>query len=79
MYQPNHTNERVRYRFEASAAVPFNVDFHQGSTVEYPVKIDRISDAASIFMASSAANFCWMWSTETAETVVVHGELVRMK
>jgi hypothetical protein len=73
------SDERVRYRFEASVAVPFNVHFHRGSTVEYPVKIDKTSVAASIFTASSAEDFCWMWTNETAETVVVHGELVRMK
>jgi len=73
------TDERVRYRFEASAAVPFNVHFHRGGTVEYPVKIDKTSDVASIFTASSADDFCWMWTNETAESVVVHGELVRMK
>jgi hypothetical protein len=73
------SDERVRYRFEASAAVPFNVHFHRGGTVEYPVKIDKTSVAASIFTASSAQDFCWMWTNETAETVVVHGELVRMK
>src|SRR5207253_3824196 len=69
------TDERVRYRFEASAAVPFNVHFHRGGTVEYPVKIDKTSDVASIFTASSADDFCWMWTNETAESVVVHGEL----
>jgi hypothetical protein len=73
------TDERVRYRFEASAAVPFNVHFHRGSTVEYPVKVDKTSDAASIFTASSAEDFCWMWTNETTETVVVQGKLVRMK
>ena len=73
------SDERVRYRFEASAAVPFNVHFHSGSTVEYPVKIDRTSDSASIFTAPSKQDFCWMWTNETTETVVVQGELVRIK
>jgi hypothetical protein len=59
--------------------VPFNVHFHRGSTVEYPVNSDNASEAASIFTASSAQDFCWMWTNETAEIVVVHGELVRMK
>jgi hypothetical protein len=73
------TDERARYRFEASAAVPFNVHFHRGNTVEYPVKIDKTLDAASIFAAPSKQDFCWMWTSETTETVVVQGELVRMK
>jgi hypothetical protein len=73
------SDERVRYRFEASAAVPFNVHFHRGGAVEYPVKIDKTTDAASILTASSEQEFCWMWANETAETVVVRGELLRMK
>ena len=73
------SDERVRYRFEASAGVPFNVHFHRGGAVEYPVKIDKTSDAASTFTASSAQDFCWMWTNETTETVVVQGELVRIK
>ena len=67
------SDERVRYRFEASAAVPCNVHFHRGSTVEYPVKIDKTSETASIFTASTAQDFCWMWTNETAETVVCTG------
>jgi hypothetical protein len=71
------SDELVRYRFEGSATVPFNVHFHRGTSVEYPVKIEKTSDVASI-MASSAQDFCSMWMNETAETVVVRGELVRM-
>ena len=71
-------DERLRYRFEASTAVPFNVHFHRGNSVEYPVKVERTSKETSIFTASSAEEFCWMWTNETAEIVVIQGELVRV-
>ena len=71
--------ERLRYRFEASAPVPFNVHFHRGDSVEYPVKIDKTSHEASIFAAQSAEEFCWMWTNGTPDAVVVQGELIRTK
>ncbi len=71
--------ERLRYRFEASAPVPFNVHFHRGNSVEYPVKIDKTSNEVSIFAAQSAGEFCWMWTNGTQDAVVVQGDLIRTK
>jgi hypothetical protein len=71
--------ERLRYRFEASVPMSFNVHFHRGNSVEYPVKIDGTSTEASIFAAQSAEEFCWMWTNGTLDVVVVQGELIRTK
>ncbi len=32
--------ERIRYRFRATGAVDFNIHYHRGKDVHYPVKVD---------------------------------------
>ena len=67
--------EVVRYSFEASAAVDFNVHFHRGDTVNYPVKKDAISKLEGSFTAPSREEFCWMWSNRSSSPVSIRGEL----
>jgi hypothetical protein len=71
--------ERVHYRFNASASVDFNVHFHRGDAVDYAVKKERVREGASTFNAPSAQDFCWMWANRTPETVVVQGEIIRKR
>jgi hypothetical protein len=69
----------VRYRFKVSAVVDFNVHFHRGDAVEYPVKKDGVTEEASSFVAPSVEEFCWMWSNRNTSLVVVQGEIAPRK
>jgi hypothetical protein len=71
--------EVVRYRFQVSAVVDFNVHFHRGNAVEYPVKKDGVTEDASNFVAPSVEEFCWMWSNRNASPVIVEGEIAPHK
>ena len=55
----------------------FNIHFHRGKDVVYPVKADAVSRAAERFTAPSAEEFCLMWTNGTAAMVTVKGTLSR--
>ena len=67
--------EVVRYRFQVSAVVDFNVHFHRGDAVEYPIKKVGITDEVSTFVAPSGEEFCWMWSNRNTSPVIVQGQI----
>ena len=71
--------EVVRYRFQVSAVVDFNVHFHRGDAVEYPVKKEGVTEEASTFVAPSVEEFCWMWSNRNTSPVIVQGEIAARK
>ena len=65
----------VGYAFEASAPVDFNVHFHRGKDVEYPVQRTDVRAADERFTASSTEEFCLMWTNRGAAVVTVTGRL----
>ena len=65
----------IGYAFEATAPVDFNIHFHRGSDVEYPVKADQVRQADEQFVASSAEEYCLMWTNRTAQPVTIRGAL----
>ena len=71
------TGELVRYSFRATQTVDFNIHFHRGNAVDYPVKLGNIAQSTSTFVAQSEEKYCWMWTNRAPEPVVVEGELVR--
>ena len=68
-------NGSVAYAFEASAPVDFNIHFHRGNEVEYPVKSDQVRHADARFVAASAEEYCLMWTNRTAASLSVRGTL----
>jgi len=65
----------VRYAFEATGPVDFNIHFHRGNDVDYPVKADQVRQADARFVAPSAQEYCLMWTNRTAAPVAVSGTL----
>ena len=62
----------VRYRFEADAAVDFNIHTHRGEEVIYPVKQDAVARIEFIdFKPDRGADWCWMWTNRNAQPVTV--------
>jgi hypothetical protein len=63
------------YGFESSAPVDFNIHFHRGNDVVYPVKSDGAQRAEDRFTAPSTEEFCLMWTNRTPDMVTVKGRL----
>ncbi len=67
----------IRYRFEAAAALDFNIHHHRGNDVLYPVKRDGIARAQAVFRAPASGDYCLMWTNTGRVQVRVAGEVVR--
>ena len=52
---------KLSWSFKAEAALDFNVHFHEGNDVRYPVKQDQVTQAQGVFDAPGAQDYCWMW------------------
>jgi hypothetical protein len=69
--------EAVRYRFNASAPVDFNIHYHRGSEVHYPVKTAASRSADATFTAPHADTYCLMWERKGDGAVRVDGSVER--
>jgi hypothetical protein len=67
--------QSIAYAFESSSPVDFNIHFHKGDEVVYPVKSDQVAKAEDRFTAPSAEEFCLMWTNKTLEKVTIRGQL----
>lgn len=69
--------ESIRYRFRASAPVDFNIHYHRGKEVFFPVKQAAVREAESTFRAESADDYCLMWEHAGAGAATVEGSIER--
>lgn len=67
----------IAYRFDASAPVDFNIHYHRGKDVLYPVRRDATRRLASTFRAESTDDYCLMWENRGAAAVTVEGRVKR--
>ena len=67
--------QSIGYAFESSAPVDFNIHFHRGNDVLYPVKVDAVRRADDRLTAPSTEEFCLMWTNRSLEMVTVKGQL----
>ena len=58
--------DTVRWQFESESAVDFNIHFHEGKDVRYPLKQDAVAEARGTFVATGEQDYCWMWSNSAA-------------
>lgn len=71
--------ERVRYRFRADGEVDFNIHYHRGNDVDYPVKTGGVQTADETFIAPQADDYCLMWERKSAGAVRIEGSVDRVK
>lgn len=58
-----------RFEWAADAPVDFNIHFHQGDKVTYPVKANGQRKGSGRFTARSGEDYCWMWSAKARAKV----------
>ena len=71
--------ERVEYRFEATAAVDFNLHTHRGGQLVTPVDVKRTRAQAGIYASPRAEEYCLMWTNTGAAPAYVRGEWRRLR
>ena len=54
--------EKRNYYWKADGPVDFNIHYHEGSDVSYPVKRDGMRGDGGSFAAKITQDYCWMWT-----------------
>jgi hypothetical protein len=54
--------EKRSYYWKADGPVDFNIHYHDGPEVFYPVKRDGMRGDGGTFAAKAAQDYCWMWT-----------------
>ncbi len=54
----------VAWQFEASAALNFNVHYHEGKDVRFPAKQDGTSKLQGELKVDRDQDYCWMWTNK---------------
>jgi len=62
--------EKRSYSWKATSAVNFNIHYHEGPEVFYPVKRDGMRGDGGTFTAKVATDYCWMWTARGAAAKV---------
>jgi hypothetical protein len=57
------------FAWTSDAPVDFNIHFHRGDAVTYPVKLNGQRRGGGRFTAGAGEDYCWMWSAQGAATV----------
>jgi hypothetical protein len=66
--------ERVRYDFLSERPIEFNIHYHDGPAIRYPVKITTAAVPSSTFVAETARSHCLMWfNRDPQETSLTYG------
>ena len=57
---------KVRWDFEASAPLDFNVHYHVGKEVVFPTKFAAVATAKDTLDTRIEQDYCWTWSNKSA-------------
>jgi hypothetical protein len=62
--------DKRQYSWKSSSPVDFNIHYHEGPEVFYPVKRDGMRGDGGTFTAKVATDYCWMWTARGAAAQV---------
>ncbi|MBL8516169.1 MAG: hypothetical protein JNM76_04275 [Betaproteobacteria bacterium] len=62
--------QKLEYQFTTTKPVNFNIHFHVGDSVYYPVKRNKTTGEADRFQPTKAKeDYCLMWENKTSEDI----------
>jgi hypothetical protein len=67
-------NDKRRWQWKADGPVDFNVHFHKGNSVSYPVKREGMRGDGGVFAPKTREDYCWMW-TARDKPVTLEGRI----
>lgn len=59
---PLSQQERVKWTFQATAPLDFNIHYHEGDEVVYPAAFPNAVEQAGELVAPVDQTYCWMWA-----------------
>lgn len=69
--------QSVAWTFSAAQPMDFNIHYHEGQEVRYPVRQDQSRAAQGVFDPGSGQTYCWMWTNETHAAIGLGFSLTR--
>ena len=62
--QRMESGQKRRSMWKSDAPVDFNVHYHRGNDVFYPVKRNAMRTDGGTFTAKEGDDYCWMWTAK---------------
>lgn len=69
--------DTVQWEFQASVPVDFDIHYHQGEDVVYPVRQSGVSALSDSLAVAAAQTYCWMMSNSGQNPSVINLDLER--
>lgn len=69
--------QKVAWSFKSNEPLNFNIHYHEGENVTYPVKQTGSTAAEGTLDVSQSQQYCWMWSNKGATPASVSVLLLR--
>ena len=69
----------IRWQFDSSAPLDFNIHYHEGKEIIFPYKMNAIKSAKEELLISLDQDFCWMWTNKSGEAVKLEMNLRNVK
>ncbi len=67
----------LRWDFDASTPVDFNVHYHLGKEVVFPNRLTGVEKAQDTLITTTPQDYCWMWSNKSAAPATLSVRLQR--
>ena len=62
-------DQSIKFRFESNASLMFNVHYHEGEEVTYPIEEIALQKLDDKFVAPLNQHYCLMWQNPTMDEV----------
>lgn len=69
--------QKVSWSFKSDEPLNFNIHFHEGERVTYPVKQTGVTAAEAVLEVSQQQEYCWMWSNKGKDQTTLTVALTR--
>jgi hypothetical protein len=69
--------QAMRYVFDADAGLDFNLHWHRGTEVLYPLKLGGVARLGGVFRAPEKQAYCLMWTNRGKNATVVRARIDR--
>ena len=69
--------QAVRWSYEAAGPLDFNIHYHQGRRVAFPVKRAGVARAGGALKVRLDQDYCWMWTNKSARPQSLRMTLAR--
>ena len=62
--------QKLQYSFGTDKAVDFNIHYHKGDMVYYPVREKKTTSSEGVYTPPSREDFCMMWENRSPSAEV---------